>query len=92
MKNISDIGRRIVLADGTVFEDSDAGYADGVLWCNINVKDMSFNQVAEIFSDEEKTKKIRYEYGAMNDEYRRFVVVYTIILRDYGYDVALMKR
>lgn len=92
MKNISDIGRRIILADGTVFEGSEAGYADGVLWCYIKSGSMTFPEIATVFSDEEKTKKIRYEYGEMNDEYKKFVVIYTILVREYGYDVALRKR
>lgn len=63
-------GQRIILMDGTTLEDGRCGFADGFLWCW--VKDVTFQQAAEIFLDPAKTGKIIYEYGEMTDEYEGF--------------------
>lgn len=91
MKNKSNVGRRIILADDTTFEDSNAGYADGVLWCRVTIADASFAAIATIFSDPEKTAHIRYEYGEMADEYDGFTTVLTIMRTEYGFDISLRK-
>ena len=61
-------GRRIILADGTTFENADCGYADGFLW-NYIPGDLNLQETAMIFFDKTKTARIIYEYGEMSDEY-----------------------
>ena len=63
-------GRRLILADDTVLENSEAGYAEGVLWCFL--KNVTFQQAATLFLDAEKTDTIRFEYGEKTDTYEHY--------------------
>lgn len=67
MKNT---GRRLILADGTVIENGEAGYADGFLW--LWFSGMTMQEAAGIFFDPEKTAVIVFEYGEMSDTYEDF--------------------
>ena len=91
MTNKSDVGRRVILADDTTFEDSNAGSADGVLWCRI-ATERTFAEIAEVFTDPEKTQYIRFEYGEMDDEYEGYTRVHMIMQTSYGFDVSLMEE
>ena len=91
MNNKSDVGRRVILADNTTFEDSNAGSADGVLWCRI-ATDKTFAEIAEVFTNSEKTRYIRFEYGEMADEYEGHTRVHMIMQTPYGYDISLMEE
>lgn len=57
--------RSIILADGTVLEDSECGYAERTLWCML--KGMTFAEVFAVFSDTAKTSRI--EYILLNKKY-----------------------
>ena len=63
-------GRQIVLNDGTIIPDGEAGYSDGFLWCYMNGYTMQ--QVATMFLDPSKTSKIIFQYGDMQDEWDGF--------------------
>lgn len=86
--------RRIILADGTVLDESECGYADKRLWCYL--KKLTLNQAFQIFSDPEKTNKIIFEYGYVDspvqEEYLDFVDLISINKRELTIDVCLEKE
>ena len=47
---------KLILKDGTTFEEAECGYADRKLWCWM--KNATFADVFAAFSDPEKTKEI----------------------------------
>ena len=66
-------GRRLVFADGTIIENGEAGYADGVLACFIRGK--SIAEVFFIFNDPDKARRIVFQYGEMQDVYEGFTQI-----------------
>lgn len=67
---MSKTGRRLILADRTVIENGEAGYADGFLW--LWFSGMTMQEASVIFFDPEKTAVIIFEYGEMKDRYEGF--------------------
>ena len=63
-------GRRLILNDGTTIENGQAGYSQGFLWCYFTGYTMQ--QAASLFFDSEKTARIVFQYGEMEDEYNGF--------------------
>ena len=63
-------GRKIILNDGTELEGGEAGYAQGFLW--VYLYELSMIQAATLFLDPEKTEKIIFQYGEMQDEWEGF--------------------
>lgn len=63
-------GRRLILNDGTIIEDGEAGFADGALWCWMRGYTMA--EAAAIFLDREKTAVIVFQYGEDEDRYEGF--------------------
>lgn len=63
-------GQRIILNDGSYFEDGRCGFSDGFLWCW--VRNITLQQAAGFFFNPDKTGKIVYEYGEKQDEYEGF--------------------
>ena len=64
------MGTRIRLADDTVIEGGECGYAEGSLWCYFS--GYSLQDAANLFFDKSKTQTIRAEYGEMADVYEGF--------------------
>ena len=63
-------GRRIILNDGTTLEGGEAGYSQGFLWLWFH--DMTMMQAFMLFLDPEKTARIVFQYGEMEDTYEGF--------------------
>lgn len=82
-------GRRLILADGTTYENGEAGYYDGVLWCY--VPDKRIPDVAPVFSDPARTAVIKFEYGEMADTYEGFTEVSAMLLGDNEVKISLRK-
>lgn len=86
--------RRIILADGTILEGSECGYAEKRLWCFL--KGLTFVQAFQIFSDPEKIKKIIFEYGYVDspirEEYIGFINMVSIVKRETTIDICLEKE
>ena len=82
-------GRRLILADGTTYENGEAGYYDGVLWCY--VPDKRIPDVAPVFSDPARTAVIVFEYGEMADTYEGYTDVSAMLLGDNEVKVSLRK-
>lgn len=66
-------GRRLILNDGTIIEDGNAGCADGFLWLWLP-DGYTMSQAAGLFFDASKTSKIVFQYGEMEDEYDGYTV------------------
>ena len=67
-----DDGQRLILNDGTVIENGSAGLADGSLWLYVGVFTMA--EAAEVFLNPEKTGRIIFRYGEMEDSYTGYTV------------------
>lgn len=83
-------GQRLILADGTVLEDCQAGLADGFLWCWIT--NMSMAEAAQIFLDPAKTRTIVFEYGEMSDTFDGFTQCINMMVRQDETAVCLVKE
>ncbi len=67
-------GRRVILQDGTTYENATCGYAEGFLWVTVP-GDQSLPAVSMVFFDPEKTATIVFEYGEMSDTYHDMTTV-----------------
>ena len=63
-------GRQIVLNDGTIIPDGEAGLSDGFLWCWF--PGYTMQQAASLFFDASKTNRIEYDYGDMKDVFTNY--------------------
>lgn len=63
-------GQRLILNDGTVIEDGNAGYTQGLLWCHFT--GYTLPQAAMLFFDPTKTARIAFQYGEMEDVHEGF--------------------
>ena len=86
--------RRLVLADGTVLDECECGYADRQLWCYL--RNLTFNQAFQLFSDSEKTCEIIFEYGLetalTRETYSDFTYIVSINRRELTIDICLTKE
>lgn len=73
---ITTDGQRVVLNDGTVIENGAAGYAEGHLW--IRLPGFTMQQAANIAFDSNKTQRIVFQYGDMEDVYEGFTTCVNI--------------
>lgn len=78
---------KLVLADGTVLENSECGYYEHELHCW--VKDRTMTEVFELFSDPDKTRVISYTYRDYTQIYRGFVDMILIRKTEEYIDVRL---
>ncbi len=65
-----DHGQRLILNDGTIIEGGRAGYTHGCLWCYFTGYTMP--QAAALFFNPEKTARIVFQYGEMEDVHEGF--------------------
>ena len=63
-------GQRLILNDGTIIEDGGAGYSQGLLWCYFT--GYTLPQAAALFFNPEKTARIVFQYGEMEDVHEGF--------------------
>lgn len=68
MDEEAKIGRRVILADGTIYEGAECGLAGGFLWVYIH-ENMNLQDVATVFFNPGKTARILFEYGEMSNAY-----------------------
>lgn len=78
---------RLILADGTVLENSECGYYEHELHCWI--KDRTMAEVFELFSDPNKTAFISYTYRDYTQIYRGFTEMFLIRKTEDCIDVRL---
>ena len=80
---------RVTLNDGTIFEDSQCGYAEHTLW--LWLKGITFAQAFAAFSDPEKTKTILFQYGNQEETYTGFTEINLIQKSESTIDVRMIK-
>ena len=83
-------GHRVILNDGTVLENGNAGYAEGFLW--LWITGLTIQQVAAIVFDSSKTSKIVYQYGDMEDNYNGFTDCVALNINYDGIVAACLKE
>lgn len=79
----------LLLADGTILENSTCGYAEHNLWCY--VKGLTFAEAFTVFSNPEKTKIIKFIYGDNEDTYDGFTEINLIKSSEFTVDVRLVR-
>ena len=84
------MGRRIRMNDGTVWEGSECGYAQGFLWLFLH--GIGIREAGPVVLDPEATEKIVFEYGEMQDEYNGYTCVKVIRDDDDGCSVCLTRE
>lgn len=63
--------RKLILADGTEFQNGTCGYAEKNLWCYIRGYE-SESAVLLCFMDKAKLQTITFQYGSNSDVYEGF--------------------
>ena len=83
-------GQRLILADGMVLENCQAGLADGFLWCWC--PGMSMIDATQIFLNPAKTSTIIFEYGEMTDSFYSFTRCVNLMDRNNEMSVCLVRE
>lgn len=78
------VGVRLILKDGTVIENGQAGLADGFLW--LTLEGMTMQRAANLMLNPQKTARITFQYGEMETVYKDYTVC--MILRDEGTSIS----
>lgn len=73
---MSYLDGRLILADGTVLENSRCGFADGTLWCWISGLTMA--DCFSIFSNPDNVRTITRLYQTVGYRYTGFINIDTI--------------
>ena len=85
-----DEGQRIILNDGTIIEDGNAGACDGYLW--LYMTGYTMKQASDMFLEQtEKTGTIKFQYGEMEDVYEGYTNCITLMIDIDGYLSVCMK-
>ena len=82
-------GRRLILNDGTEIEGGEAGYSNQHLWCFL--PGYSIQEAASIFFDADKTSRIVFQYGEMQDEYNNFTTCVNLMQEEDRVSVCMVK-
>lgn len=86
-------GRKLVLNPGPdeiVLEDSEAGYADGVLW--LYIKGRTLAQTFALLINPSNTAEIDFRYGDMVDHYEGYTHLISLREGDELVSAALERR
>jgi len=80
-------GRKLILNDGTEYDEGEAGASDGLLWCFL--KNAAIPGVYADFSDPEKTRRIVFHYGEMQTAFEDYTELTCIRKDQYTGDIAV---
>lgn len=83
-------GRQLTLNDGTIIPGGEAGYSQGNLWMWFD--GYTLQQAAAMFFDPEKTERIVFQYGEMQDAYEDFTDCTVLQIDVDGRVSVCMKR
>lgn len=81
---------RLILNDGTEIENGRAGYAEGFLW--LRLPDFTMAEAAMLVLNTEKTARIIFQYGEMQDEYEGFTNCIRIIAEESEISVCMVRE
>ena len=87
------ISRKVVLNPGEneiAMEQTELGYAGGVLW--LYVRGLTMAQAFALLSDPANTGVIEFWYGEMMDRYEGYTRLTTLMERDGQVSASLMKE
>lgn len=82
-------GRRLILNDETVIEGGQAGYSSGFLW--LWMPGITMQTAAMIAFDTDKTERIVFQYGEMEQTYDGFTRCTQIMQEETQIAVCLTK-
>lgn len=82
-------GRQLVLNDGTIIPNGEAGLSSGFLWCYL--PGFTIQQAASLFFDSSKTSRIVFDYGEMSETYEGYTTCTRILAEDYQISVCMTK-
>lgn len=77
------------LKSGEILKHSEAGYAEGSLWCWVNAAEATMTDVFRLFSDPEKTSVIELHYGDIVTTFTGFIELQVIRKMEKTIDVKL---
>lgn len=80
---------RLILANNRVIEGGTAGQADGRLW--LTFTGYTMRQAADMMLDPAKTKKIRFQFGEMEEEYAGYTECTALSMSGGEISVCLTK-
>ncbi|MBR2209887.1 MAG: hypothetical protein IJ896_00200 [Fibrobacter sp.] len=82
-------GRQLVLNDGTVIPDGEAGLSQGFLW--LYLPGYTIQQAVAVAFDSNKTAVIVFEYGDMSSTYEGYTVCTSVSEDDGQASVCLTQ-
>lgn len=83
-------GRRLILNDGTILEDGEAGLAQDHLW--LWFSGLTMQEAASMCFDPEKMSRIVFQYGEMEDSFDGFTACIAMQIGEDGrISVCLVK-
>lgn len=83
-------GRRLILNDGTILENCEAGLTPTSLW--LYLKGVPIQEATFTFYDDSKTAKIVFQYGEMQDVYEGYTDCSIIKENEVGDVSVCMKK
>ena len=82
-------GVRLILNDETVVENGRAGYASGSLW--LRLPGLTMQDAAMIAFDHNKTERIVFQYGEMEDVYEAYTNCTGILAEEGQISVCMVR-
>lgn len=83
---------RLIMADGTILDKSQCGYAEKRLWCYLT--DVTLAEAYAMFSDPAKTNEIVFEFGTekrfIRITYTGFTDITTISKKELSIDICMV--
>ena len=82
-------GRQLILNDGTIIPNGEAGLSGGFLW--LYIPGYTIQQAAAVAFDQTRTAVIVFDYGEMSDTYTGYTVCTQVAESDGIASVCLTK-
>ena len=82
-------GRQLVMNDGTIIPDGEAGFSSGFLW--LFLPGYTIQQAAGLAFDPHKTAVIEFDYGDMTDRFEGYTNCTEISANEDQATVCLTK-
>ena len=80
---------RLIMNDGTAYENAGAGNAGNTLW--LTIPGITMQDAAEIAFDEGKTRRITHQYGPEQDVYEGYTRCTRLMDETENISICLVK-
>lgn len=90
MSRENKTGRRLIFANGIVWENTELGAADGTVW--LFLYGVTLMQALPVITNPEATREITFEYGEMSETYTGYTHLKTITEDATGCQACLVKE